>query len=156
MWERTVGVPATSCLPSSARLTRRGLGALRLGQTPEQLLFAGGQPSSRPGRSYRYCVTGGKGQVATVFDGAGHSVLVASTATRHRAGAVRPGSRATVARRGAKSLGHGWWLGPRMPGGRRYAYGVRGGRVRWVAVLTRSEAHTARLRGDLRAAGLAA
>ena len=153
MWERTMGVPATSCLPASAKLTRRGLGTLRLGQTSEQLLFAAGQPSSRPGRSYRYCVTGG-GQATAVFNGAGKAVLVASTSPRHRAGAVHPGSPAAVAHRGAKSLGNGWWLGPRLAGGRRYVYGVRQHRVRWVATVARSEVRSVRLRRDVHAAGL--
>jgi hypothetical protein len=159
-WERTMGVPAPSCLPASARFTRLGLRALRLAATPQRALFAAGQPGSRPGRAFHYCVVGG-GDVAAVFTPAGKIGLIASTALRHRAGRVRVGSGAALVRRGrASSLGHGLWLGPRLRAGRRYVYGVRGRRVRYVAAVTRAEARgtrravAARLRGDLRAAGL--
>jgi hypothetical protein len=149
-WERTVGVPAASCPPAHAAFTRRGLRALRIGATPERTLFAAGQPTSRPGRSFSYC-----GSVRAVFDSAGHLALVASTARGHRAGRIHPGTRAAVVRRHARSLGHGVWLRHRLRGGRRYVFGVRRGRVRFVAVVSRSDAaRRARLRADLRAAGL--
>jgi hypothetical protein len=121
-WERASGVRPTQCRPAGARLTRAGLGALRLGASARTLLFASGQPSSRPGRSYRYCVAGG-GQDAVVFDSRGRAVLVSSTApglVRHR------------------------------PNGAAFPHGPR-----WVAVAAASETRSpARLRADLRAAGL--
>jgi hypothetical protein len=148
-WERTVGVAGPSCMPSRARFTRFGLRALRLGATPASALRAAGQPGSRPGRSFRYC-----GGVAAVFTPAGRLGLIGSTARGHRAGSLHPGSRVARVRRRARSLGHGLWLGARLRGGRRYVYGVRRGRVRFVAVATRAEAKTSRLRADVRAAGL--
>jgi hypothetical protein len=78
MWERAVGVPSTRCLPASDRLTRTGIGPIRIGETAVQALYRAGQPVSRPGRSYRYCVSGRSGApVRAVFDGRGRIARVA-------------------------------------------------------------------------------
>jgi hypothetical protein len=58
MWERAQGVPATSCRPARGRLAAAGLASVRLGATPQSVLYAAGQPTTRPGRSYRWCVSG--------------------------------------------------------------------------------------------------
>jgi hypothetical protein len=137
-WERAYGVPATRCLPAAARLTTRGLGSrLRLGAGAQTLLRAAGQPSSRPGRSYRYCQAGG-GRAAAVFS-RGRAVLVATTAPAALRG------RTTRAASGLVE-------GP-ASGGSRFVSGVTAGRVRWAAVAAASES-AARLRADVRAAGL--
>src|SRR5581483_12278170 len=79
MWERADGVPAEHCQPPNALGT-----ALRLGDTPERALYRAGQPAARPGRSYRYCASGG-GHAALVFGPAGRSILAVTTARRaHR------------------------------------------------------------------------
>ncbi len=65
MWERAYGVPGERCRPAP------GLGAsLRLGDTTTRALYRAGQPLSRPGRTYRYCVKGG-GRTSVVFSPGG-------------------------------------------------------------------------------------
>jgi hypothetical protein len=85
MWERAYGVPANGCLASSGRFRRTGVGRIRLGQSFQSLLYAAGQPSARPGRSYRYCVTGGK-QLTVVFDKRGRVAMVITNARGYRRG----------------------------------------------------------------------
>jgi hypothetical protein len=86
MWERAVGVPSTSCLAPRTRFSARGLGRrLRLGETTTQTLFSSGQPVTRPGRSFRYCVAGSRSShVGAVFNRRGRLVLIASNAERGR------------------------------------------------------------------------
>ena len=86
MWERAVGVPATSCFAPRTRFSARRFGRrLRLGETTTQALFSAGQPVARPGRSFRYCVTGSpSAHVSAVFNRRGRLVLIASkTAAGH-------------------------------------------------------------------------
>ncbi len=52
MWERAYGVPAASCLAPSKRVRR--------GSTFKSVLYALGQPASRVGWTYSYCVRGSK------------------------------------------------------------------------------------------------
>jgi hypothetical protein len=127
MWERAYGVPTTRCQAPDA------LGAsLRLGDTPRRALYRAGQPSSRPGRSYRYCVSGG-GRAAVVFGRAGRAVLALTTSRR----AHRP-----------SGAGHMLYAGVWRTG--RYVYGAG-----FVAIAAASELRSpARLRTDLRAASL--
>jgi hypothetical protein len=132
MWERADGVPMTRCQPRLLRTSPRGIGSLRLGDTAEQALYRAGQPVSRPGRSFRYCVSGG-GTAVSVFSPAGRVVLVARTSNRV-----------------VFSVGRGRTVLP----GVRMALGRLYGR-RFVAVAAPSELRSAaRLRSDLRAAGL--
>ena len=138
MWERAYGVRATGCRPAGERFTGAGLGsALRLGDSAVAALYRAGQPVSRPGRSYRYCVAGRPGAaVIAVFNARGRIAMVVSTA------APRPGGP-------AREVMPGVWVGG------PYVYGVSGGRVRYVAVAAPSELRsTAQLRSDLQAAGL--
>ncbi len=71
MWERALGVPGEHCLASTGRV--------RLGMSFESVLFAAGQPMSRAGSSYRYCVSGGRG-LSVSFDSEGR---VAKLTERH-------------------------------------------------------------------------
>jgi hypothetical protein len=156
MWERAYGVPATSCRPAAGRLTATGLGALRLGSSASSLLFAAGQPGARPGRSYRYCVSGGGGQAA-VFGAHQHIAFVASSAPETKAGRWHLGSRVRIRalRHVARSLRGGLWLGHRFGNGTRLVYRLRRGRLAWVgAVNAHDGARVSRLRRDVRAAGL--
>jgi hypothetical protein len=98
----------------------RGIGPVRLGAQRAALPA----PSRRARRLWRYCVEGG-GRVVAVFAGR-RVVLVATTAPRHAAGGLRPGTR------------------------RRVVVGRRGGRVRYLAVTSRP----AKLRRLLRLARL--
>ena len=80
MWERAVGVPTARCVSSTAALTHLGL---RLGETTRQALYGAGQPVTRPGRSYRYCVAGSHTRhAAAVFDARGRLALIAISGRR--------------------------------------------------------------------------
>ena len=151
MWERADGVPATRCRPAAERFGAQGLGrSLRLGESYVKALYSAGQPSSRPGDSYRYCVRGG-GRVAAVFDRRGRVAALFSNARRDRADAVRPGQRSEVLRGVARRAGRGLWLGRSvLRGGRQFVYGVRAGRVSFVGVVLRGT----RLARAVTAAGL--
>ena len=149
MWERANGVPRPACRASAGTLSRHGFGRLRLGATVRAALLAAGQPATRPGRAYRYCVTGeSHARVSGVFSKAGRLVLVVSTGKRHSAGGVRRGARVAALRaRGARSLGHGLWVAH----GGGFVYVVHGGRVRSVGAAASSlTTHPARLRAALR------
>lgn len=77
MWERADGVPSSRCLAAGDRLTRAGIGPIRVGATAVQALYRAGQPVSRPGNSYRYCVSGRPGvSVRAVFDSRGRITRV--------------------------------------------------------------------------------
>jgi hypothetical protein len=86
MWERAVGVPSATCLTRRTRFSARGFGhRLRLGETTTEALFSSGQPVTRPGRSFRYCVAGSRSRhVSAVFNRRGRLVLIASNAERGR------------------------------------------------------------------------
>jgi hypothetical protein len=152
-----VGLGST---PASTVARRLG-GALRVGDTARAALFRAGQPLTRPGRSFRYCVGGPSATsawVASVFKSAGKVALIASTATGTKAGGVGLGAAAARLRKhGATRLASGLWEGRKLSGGARYVYSVRGGKVRSVALAGAGELHSvSRLRADLRAAGMPA
>lgn len=156
MWERAYGVHAASCRPAREDLTLGALGPIRLGDSSRSLLFAAGQPSSRPARAYRYCVTGSSQASAAVFDDLDHVAFVGTDSGGDRAGGIAPGASARSLRRRATRLAGDLWLGRASRGGVRFVYGVAGGRVRYVAVAGPAETRdAARLRGDAQAAGLA-
>ncbi|HMI81970.1 MAG TPA: Coagulation factor 5/8 type domain-containing protein [Solirubrobacterales bacterium] len=146
-WERAVGVPGPSCL-APERLSRAGLGPLRLGQSPEQVLQTAGQPLSRIGRAFSWCSSGRKAKgargarAAVVFGDDGRVELVASTA----AGKGKP--------QRAKRLGKGLFVARQGPGGDR-VWGYRKGKLRFSAVASpRLAAKPGRLRSAFRASGL--
>jgi hypothetical protein len=157
MWERAQGVPASGCRPARERLTAAGLHSIRLGAGWQSVLYAAGQPTTRPGRSYRWCVSGApRARTAAVFGRRGRVVVVASSSHRARAGRLHPGSRTgRTLRRAATRLASGLWVSRRHRSRPRFAYRIVGGRIASVAVIAAGEARSAkRLRGDLRAAGL--
>ena len=94
--------------------------------------------------------------MAGVFNAAGKVALIATTATGDKANGIGVG--ATIARlrsAGRRAWPPGLWEGRRLAHGARYVYGVRGGRVRYVAVAGAGELRkVSRLRADLSAAGL--
>jgi hypothetical protein len=110
MWERSVGVPSTTCLSRRARLRRGGLGPIRLGMTTRPLLQSAGQPLRRT-RAWTYCVkdSGDRG-AAAVLTPEGVVALIASDARGHRAGGIRPGTKLAKLREHAKRVGGGIWV----------------------------------------------
>ncbi len=101
MWERATGVPMTNCISARTRFSASGFGPrLRLGETTTQALFSSGQPVTRLGRSFRYCVAGSRsGQVSAVFDRRGRLVLIAG---KTASGRVRYVAAASERRRAAR------------------------------------------------------
>ena len=141
MWERTDGVPATFCSHVGLKFSSRGLGNYQLGFSTTRALFRAGQPSSRPGASYVFCVARSRARVAEVFSKAGTVELVATNA-RDSAGSLSVGSKARSLRAGINVR----W---------RYIYGVADGRVIYEAVATPALlSDKAALRSAITASGL--
>lgn len=70
MWERASGVPVEHCLSvAGARRIKRG-------QTFQTVLYGAGQPVSRPGLSYRYCLAGHQRGLTVHFDRQGRVARV--------------------------------------------------------------------------------
>ena len=89
-----------------------------------------------------------------MFNSGGRIALVASNAPGDRIGGRRPGSRVVRRQRLGRSLA-GVVVGRRLSRGAHYVYGIRKGRIAFVAVASASAVRRAsRLRSDLRAAGL--
>jgi hypothetical protein len=65
-WERAYGVPAIGCRPAALR-------TVKVGDSSTTVLKKAGQPSSRPGRTFRYC--GGKTRV--LFNSKGRVARIA-------------------------------------------------------------------------------
>jgi hypothetical protein len=104
---------------------------------------------------YRYCVDRRpKRKVVAVFTRGRKVGLIASTATGHTtAGHVGPGDRSRRLRGRAKRFGKAYRI--RRAGSRRIVYRVRKGKIRYVAVATKTVAKSPkRLRAYLRLAGL--
>ena len=158
MWERAEGIPAQRCEPARLRLTRRGLGNVRLGADTETLLRRAGQPGVRGPRAWRYCVAQRegrrRGRITSVLTPQGAVGLVISTAPLHKAADVGTGDRAARVQDRTEAFGSGVGVRP-AGGGAQYVYGIRDARIRFVAIASRAASRTpARLRGYLRRAGL--
>jgi hypothetical protein len=144
MWERAYGVPAGACRPFYGGLGGQGAGALRLGAGVQSVLYASGQPAARPGRTFRYCVTGAsRSLVDVVFRGSGHAGLIATTAPGYRAGTLQVGHHV----RGRPGVR----LGKTHHGGWRYVYRVRARRITFIAVAARGSRR--QVLSDVRASG---
>ena len=154
MWERALGVRNQACRSRRGRFSRRGLGLARLGLGPEAFLRRAGQPTSRKGRLFRYCVKGRTTRVNAVFTPSGKVGLIARTAIGHTtAGKIGPGDKCLGSARQDEPLRQVLPHPPRRA--RRVVYRVRRGKIRYVAVATGSVAKSGkRLRAYLRRAGL--
>ena len=154
-WERAFGVASTHC-QGAAHFTPAGLGRLRLGAGRATTLYRTGQPSARPGRSYRYCVARRAGRkLSAVFNTRGRVGLIATNARGDLADGIGPGAGAGALSGLATDIGGGVWVGRALAKGAHYVYVVRGGRVAFAGVAGASELrHLGRLRADLRSAGL--
>jgi microsomal dipeptidase-like Zn-dependent dipeptidase len=164
MWERADGIREVRCDTWRQRfLTSKGLGRqLRLGYGAGKVLRKAGQPVERS-RTWRWCANtrakgkGGKRdkgkKVVAVFSKRGKVALVASTLRKHRAGELRVGMPAR-ALRGADVAGPRLRLAA-VSGGRDFVYGLRRGRISFVAVVSaKVSASDAALRSYLRRAKL--
>jgi hypothetical protein len=146
------GAAARGCLSRSAPIGRKGIGRVRIGMTRTALARRLPAPQRKTKRSWRWCVKGAKGMVSAAFSKSGRVALVGTTAPRR---GVAPGS---SARRLRRAYPHRTSVGRSIvranPRSTRI-FGIRGGKVRHVAITTaRTIAHARVLRGYLRAAGL--
>jgi len=136
---------ANPCLASRSGISRRGIARIRLGRSRGQLRSLPVRPPRAGRRILSWCVTRSRGRVRALFDRRGKAVLALTTAGGHGNRGVRPGRSARRLRsaypnrrRLARGVYRAW---PQS----RMVIGVRGGRVRYVAVATR------RLVGERRA-----
>jgi hypothetical protein len=161
VWPGSSGAQGTApssrrgCLSRRAPIGRRGIGRVRLGMTRKALARRLPAPRKTTRHSWRWCVTGGSGTVSAAFSKSGRVALVATTAQRRGKRKVLPGSsRAQLRRLYPRRTSVGRALVRANPRSSRI-FGVRGGKVRYVAVTTRhSIARRALLRSYLRAAGV--
>ena len=144
-WERAYGVAPESCRPKRARVSRRGLGAIRIRRPAFNVLKKGGQPELRKDSTYRYCVKGGTGKVIAAFSKRGRTAVVASTGPSHAAGGIEVGDRAKELGEVARSLGGGLWIERTPPGSRRFVYAAKGGRVSVAGVASRPAGRSEKL-----------
>jgi hypothetical protein len=138
MWERAEGIPARGCTPTHRTLSSRGLATVRLGADWQTLLRRAGQPQQRT-RAWSWCTLGPGNRRAAdvaVLSDAGRVQLVGSTARGRSAAGVAVGASAARVGPTARSIGRG--VRTRRAGGIAWVYVVRRGRVRAVAVASRS------------------
>jgi len=122
------GGPAAArsgCVSRRTAIGRRGIGRVRLGMTRRALARRLPAPRSKTKRSWRWCLKGGKGTLSAAFSKAGRVALVARTP----AGTTRAQLKRRYPHR--RALG-----GSLVRAGTRSTrvFGVRGGKVRYVAV----------------------
>jgi hypothetical protein len=147
----------TGCLARRAPIGPRNIGRVRVGLTRRALLRRVPAPRRRTKHSWRWCVKGGKGTVAAVFNRKGRVALVTTTAPRHGNRRIHPG---TTTRALGRAYPRGRAVGrallranPRSP----RLFGIRRGRVRYVAVTSpRTIARSRTLGAYLRYAGVVA
>jgi hypothetical protein len=138
MWERISGVRAAAtggetCFRRHGKIKRTGRGPIRLGDDWRAVLRRAGQPQQR-NRAWSWCVRGranGRAADVAVLSKGGVVELVGATADERFAGGVEVGDRASAVR-GATRIGRGVLV--RATGDRAFAYAVRKGRVRAVAI----------------------
>jgi hypothetical protein len=146
--------PGVGCLARRAPIGPRNIGRVRLGDTRKSLLRRVPTPRRRTKRSWRWCVKGGKGTVSAAFDRRGRVALVTTTAPGHGNRRIHPG---TATRALSRAYPRGRAVGrtlvranPRSP----RLFGIRRGRVRYIAVTSRRTiARPRSLRAYLRYAG---
>jgi hypothetical protein len=138
MWERADGIRTPRCADSDHAIKARGIGALRLGSGWLTLLRRAGQPQQRT-RAWSWCVAAkpnrDKADVA-VLSKSGTVQLVGSTAHFRSAGGISVDARARRVSALRKAGGSSFRFRRTRSGA--WVYAVRGGRVRAVAVASRS------------------
>jgi hypothetical protein len=153
-WERVYGIPF-GCKSPRQRFAGRGTRRILLGNTTARVLRRGGQPRVRGSQSWRWCIRGRRNRgkkIAIALTPAGRVALVGSNTRGSDLRRVRVGDPAGRAR-GVRRMGKGLLVrrgGPKS----RFVYGVRKGKIRFVAVATRAASKNRRvLRRHLRLAG---
>ena len=154
VWPRSAASGRKGCLARRAPIGPRNIGRVRLGMTKRGLLRRLPAPRRRTKRSWRWCVKGGKGTVSAAFGRRGRVALVRTTAPRHGNRRIHPGATTRALRRAyprgrtvGRSLVRANPTSPRL-------FGIRRGRVRYVAVTSRRTlARPKALRRLLRHAG---
>jgi hypothetical protein len=145
-----------TCLARRSPIGPRNIGRVRLGYTRRQALRRiGPQPVRRTRRSYSWCVKRSTGRVSAVFGVKRRAQLVTTTAPAHGIRRVVPGARGRSLRRAfprRRRVARGIYrAGPRS----NRVFGIRSGRVRFVAVTTRRLLRRPRaLRRHVRLAGI--
>ena len=141
------GGPASArsgCVARRAAIGRRGIGRVRLGMTRRALARRLPAPRRKTKRSWRWCLKGGKGTLSAAFSKSGRVALVARTPSGT--------TRAQLKRRYPHRRALGGSV-VRAGKGSSRVFGVRGGKVRYVAVTApRTIARRTLLRSYLRLA----
>jgi hypothetical protein len=149
------GAGAGNCLARRSPIGPRNIGRVRLGYTRSRLRQLPVKLVRKTRRSYRFCVKQSSGRVSAVFSRRGHAVVVATTARGHGNRGVRPGGSVRVFRRAyprRRLLSRGVYRANRRS---PRLFGVRKGRVRFIAVADRHLLRNKRaLKRHLRLAGL--
>jgi len=140
------------CIPRRARVTAGRVGPARIGRSLTALQRRY-RVTRRSRGTVRFCVRGGGRFLVRARKG--RIDLVATTARAHRTRQAAPGRRPRRGRiRGAQRLRRGVLVGALRRQG-RVVYGTRAGRVRFLAVVSRSQARRpAALARRLRSLGL--
>jgi hypothetical protein len=136
------GGPRPRCIARKAKIGSKSIGRAKLGNRGSTLATRYGLPSRRKRGVWRYCVRGG-GTVIAVFSKRKRVVFLATTARGHKRGRLHPGSllrslRRHYGRRGVRTVRGQVIVVRRGKTNRNLVYGVRGTRVRYVAVVDRS------------------
>jgi hypothetical protein len=149
---KTGGGSSRPCLPRRLGVSASRIGPARLGHSLKSLEKRY-RVAHRGRHGVRFCVRGGGRFLVSARKG--KIALVATTARRHRTRRRGPGTRVRHNRiKGTRSIGHGIRLGHKTRRG-RVIYGVKKGRIRYLAVATRRQsAHRKALIRALRRLGL--
>jgi hypothetical protein len=157
MWERAVGVPGPRCRSRTSRLRERGVRRIHVGLAHRALLRQAGQPQTRRGRVWRWCLKRRRlsdKRITAVLTPRGRSALVATNARGQRAARIGAGDPLRRLRARTTPFGRGVWTRP-AGRGTTFVYGSRRGRVSFAAVATRAATRTpAILRRYLRLGGI--
>jgi hypothetical protein len=152
MWERADGVPSPGCFAQRREIFGSGRGPFRLGVDWKTMLRRAGQPQQR-GRAWAWCAKGrpnARAADVAVFDNAGKTELIGTTARGRMTHGVAVGSSARRLPRGLRSAG-GSIRYRRTRSGTAFVYVVRAGRVRALATVSRTVARRrASIRRDVR------
>jgi hypothetical protein len=125
------------CLARRAPIGPRNIGRVRLGMTRKALLRRVPAPRRKTRHAWRWCVKGGKGTVSAVFDRHARVAFVETTAPHHGNRRIHPGTRVRALRRAyprGRAIGRGLLRANRRS---PRLFGIRRGRVRYVAVTAR-------------------
>jgi len=136
---RVLASCAPACLSARSPIGPRGIGRIRLGSTRSRLTRLRVKPTRRTANSFRYCVKGGSAQVRAVFSrrsSRGRAELVATTARGHGNRRVRVLSRTRAFLRAYPRRRQVRGIYRASPGSPRL-FGIRAGRVRYIAVANR-------------------